>query len=78
MSGSVNKKEAFSRAVIDAQFKDIGWNLTDGQSVHYEYYLTDGKFADYVLSDRHDRAMAVGASNTEFTKTLDRDYFSEE
>ena len=59
MSGNVNKKEAFSRVVIDAQIKDVGWNLTDGQSVRYEYQLPDGTFADYVLSDRHGRAMAV-------------------
>ncbi|MCU7838973.1 MAG: DEAD/DEAH box helicase family protein [Candidatus Thiodiazotropha sp. (ex Troendleina suluensis)] len=59
MSIQSNKKEAFSRIVIDAQLKDVGWNLTDGQSVRYEYQLPDGTFADYVLSDRHGRAMAV-------------------
>ncbi|MEW8692244.1 MAG: DEAD/DEAH box helicase family protein [Candidatus Thiodiazotropha endolucinida] len=59
MSRNVNKKEAFSRVVIDAQLKDVGWDLTDGQSVRYEYQLPDGTFADYVLSDRHGRAMAV-------------------
>ncbi len=25
------EKEALSRVVIDAQLKDVGWNLTDGQ-----------------------------------------------
>ncbi len=59
MSGHNNKKEAFSRVVIDAQLNDVGWDLTDGQSVRYEYQLPDGTFADYVLSDRHGRAMAV-------------------
>jgi len=59
MGGNVNRKEAFSRVVIDAQLKDVGWNLTDGQSVRYEYQLPDGTYADYVLSDRHGRAMAV-------------------
>ncbi len=59
MSDYSNKKEAFSRVVIDAQLKDVGWNLTDGQSVRYEYKLPDGTFADYVLSDRYGRAMAV-------------------
>lgn len=53
------QKEAFSRVVIDAQLDDVGWNLTDGQSVRYEYQLPDGTFADYVLSDRHGRAIAV-------------------
>jgi len=57
MIGYNNKKEAFSRVVIDAQLKDVGWDLTDGQSVRYEYQLPDGTFADYVLSDRHGRAV---------------------
>jgi type I restriction enzyme R subunit len=59
MSLPDNLKEAFSRVVIDAQLNDVGWNLTDGQSVRYEYQLPDGTFADYVLSDRHGRAIAV-------------------
>lgn len=53
------QKEAFSRVVIDAQLEDVGWNLTDGHSVRFEYQLPDGTFADYVLCDRHGRAMAV-------------------
>ncbi len=60
MSGDSIIKEAFSRVVIDAQLKDVGWNLTDGQSVRYEYQLPDGTFADYVLSDRHGRARVEG------------------
>ena len=32
---------AFSRAKIDAQLTDVGWNLTDGCSVHFEYTLGD-------------------------------------
>ena len=59
MTPPAGDKEAFSRVVIDAQLKDVGWDLTDGQSVRYEYQLPDGTFADYVLSDRHGRAMAV-------------------
>lgn len=59
MSPSAGQKEAFSRVVIDAQLSDVGWNLTDGQSVRYEYRLPEGTYADYVLSDRHGRAMAV-------------------
>jgi type I restriction enzyme R subunit len=46
LSPSGGQKEAFSRVVIDAQFNDVGWNLTDGQSVRYEYQLPDGTFAD--------------------------------
>ena len=57
MSPSGGQKEAFSRVVIDAQLNDVGWNLTDGQSVRYEYQLPNGTFADYVLSDRHGRAI---------------------
>lgn len=51
--------EAFSRVVIDAQLSDAKWNLTDGRSVRYEYALPNGKQADYVLNDRHGRALAV-------------------
>jgi type I restriction enzyme R subunit len=51
--------EAFSRVVIDAQLKDAGWNLTDGRSARFEYVLPDGTKADYVLNDRHGRALAV-------------------
>ncbi len=59
MTPQVGQKEAFSRVIIDAQLDDVGWNLTDGQSVRYEYQLPDGTFADYVLCDRHGRIMAV-------------------
>lgn len=59
MSGPKNRKEAFSRVVIDDQLRDAGWNLTDGTSVRYEYRLPDGTYADYVLCDRHGRALAV-------------------
>jgi type I restriction enzyme R subunit len=51
--------EAFSRVVIDAQLRDAKWNLTDGRSVRYEYVLPDATKADYVLGDRHGRALAV-------------------
>jgi type I restriction enzyme, R subunit len=51
--------EAFSRVVIDAQLRDAKWNLTDGRSVRYEYVLSDGTKADYVLGDRRGRALAV-------------------
>ena len=37
--------EAFSRVVIDALLADVGWNLTDGRTVRYEYVLPDGIFA---------------------------------
>ena len=51
--------EAFSRVVIDAQLRDAQWKLTDGRSVRFEYVLSDGTKADYVLSDRYGRIMAV-------------------
>lgn len=51
--------EAFSRAKIDAQLTDVGWPLTDGRSVRFEYVLPDGTKADYVLCDRHGRSLAV-------------------
>jgi type I restriction enzyme R subunit len=51
--------EAFSRAKIDALLADVGWNLTDGKSVHFEYRLPDGTRADYVLCDRRGHPVAV-------------------
>lgn len=51
--------EAFSRVVIDALLEDVGWKLIDGVSVRYEYPLADGTRADYLLSDRHGRGLAV-------------------
>jgi type I restriction enzyme R subunit len=51
--------EAFSRAVIDGLLKDQGWNLTDGLSVRFEYTLSDGTRADYLLCDRNGRGLAV-------------------
>jgi type I restriction enzyme R subunit len=51
--------EPFSRVKIDAQLKDVGWNLTDGRGVRFEYVLPDGTKADYLLCDRHGRGMAV-------------------
>ncbi len=59
MTPPTGPEEAFSRVVIDAQLKDVGWDLTDGRSVRYEYQLPDGTYADYVLCDRHGRAAAV-------------------
>jgi type I site-specific restriction endonuclease len=51
--------EAFSRALIDAQLAEAGWKVTDGVSIRFEETLSDGKRADYVLCDRHGRALAV-------------------
>lgn len=51
--------EAFARIRIDRLLKDVGWRLTDGHSVRYEYPLGDGGKADYVLCDRQGRALAV-------------------
>lgn len=59
MPSADKKNEAFSRVVIDDLLKDVGWNLVDGHSVRYEYQLPDGTRADYVLTDRHGRALAV-------------------
>lgn len=59
MTNSTAAPEAFSRVVIDAQLKDAGWTLTDDRSVRFEVMLADGTKADYVLGDRHGRALAV-------------------
>lgn len=55
----MNKNEAFSRVVIDAQLADQGWDVQDPNSVRYEVVLEDGTRADYVLCDRHGRSLAV-------------------
>jgi type I restriction enzyme R subunit len=55
----VRRTEAFSRALIDAQLGEAGWKVTDGVSVRFEDTLGDGTRADYVLCDRHGRALAV-------------------
>lgn len=59
MNTHMGKKEASSHVAIDAQIGDVGWDLTDGQSVRYEYQLPDGTYADYVLSARHSCTMEV-------------------
>jgi type I restriction enzyme R subunit len=55
----MNKNEAYSRVVIDAQLADQGWDVQDPNSVRYEVVLGDGTRADYVLCDRHGRSLAV-------------------
>ncbi len=51
--------EAFSRVKIDAQLKDRGWDVLNPNAVRFEYVLPDRTKADYVLCDRHGRALAV-------------------
>lgn len=51
--------EAFSRVQIDALLKSQGWDTVDLNSVRFEVVLPDGTRADYVLCDRHGRAIAV-------------------
>lgn len=55
----MTQSEAFSRVRIDAQLEDAGWDVRSGRSVRFEYRLPDGTRADYVLCDRHGRALAV-------------------
>ena len=51
--------EAFSRVRIDAQLRDQGWDVLNPNAVRFEYMLPDRTKADYVLCDRHGRALAV-------------------
>lgn len=51
--------EAFARIKIDRQLKAVGWNLEDGKSIHFEYLLSNGTKADYVLCDRDGRPLAA-------------------
>ena len=54
-----NKNEAFARVKIDSLLAAQGWNTQDTNAVRFEVPMPDGKRADYVLCDRHGRAMAV-------------------
>jgi type I restriction enzyme R subunit len=45
--------------LIDAQLADAGWKIGDGVSVRFEYPLSDGTRADYLLCDRDGRGLAV-------------------
>lgn len=63
--------EAFSRAVIDSQLADQGWKVTDGISVRFEYTLSDGKRADYLLCDRHGKGLAVIEAKRSTTNAAD-------
>jgi type I restriction enzyme R subunit len=47
----VTTNEAFLRVKIDAQLKEQGWEVTNPNSVRFEYELPDGTKADYVLCD---------------------------
>lgn len=51
--------ETFSRAKIDAQLKDQGWDVLDTSAVRFEVVLPDKTRADYVLCDRNGRSLAV-------------------
>ena len=51
--------EAFARVKIDALLAAQDWNIQDTNAVRFEAPMPDGKRADYVLCDRHGRAMAV-------------------
>lgn len=51
--------EAFSRVKIDAMLKDVGWHIDDGITVRFEYVLSDGTKADYVLCNRRGHPIAV-------------------
>lgn len=51
--------EAFARVKIDALLAAQGWNTQDTNAVRFEVVMPDGKRADYVLCDRHGRALAV-------------------
>lgn len=54
-----SNNEAFARVKIDTLLAAQGWNTQDTNAVRFEVPMPDGKRADYVLCDRHGRAMAV-------------------
>lgn len=56
----MNDNEARARVLIDTQLADLGWDIHDSNAVRYEVALPDRDgFADYVLCDRHGRALAA-------------------
>lgn len=55
----MKKNEAFSRVVIDALLRAQGWDIENLNCVRFEYVLPDGTKVDYVLCDRHGRALAI-------------------
>lgn len=70
MTRASGTTEVFSRAVIDAQLQDVGWNPKDGQSVRYEYPLPDSTRADYVLYESYGRTTgAIFAKSNEIGLT---------
>ncbi len=56
----MSTNEAFSRVAIDAQVRDQGWEVENPNAGRYEYVLPDQTKADYVLCDRHGRALGCG------------------
>lgn len=67
----MSQTEAFARALIDAQLKDQGWNISDGISVRYEYTLADGDRADYLLCGREGRGLAIVEAKRESINAAD-------
>ena len=55
----MSANEAFSRGFIDSLLIDQGWNIADGSRVRFEFKLTDGKRADYLICDPNGRGLAV-------------------
>lgn len=50
--------EAYSRAVIDQNLKDLGWNILDNNQVVFEDHGVAGR-ADYVLKDKMGKPIAL-------------------
>ena len=59
--------EAFARVKIDELLRDAGWRLTDGQSIRFEYSLSSGGRAHYVLFLQFQTAFAEHAQRIEAT-----------
>lgn len=50
--------EAFSRILIDRALQDSDWDLLDSKQVQFEIHTQNGR-ADYILKDKHGRALCV-------------------
>ena len=55
----MSMNEAFARVNIDTLLAAQGWDTQDTNAVRFEVVMPDGTRADYVLCDRHGRAIAV-------------------
>ena len=63
--------EAFARTLTDAQLNNQHWQISAGTSARYEYMLPNGDRADYMLSRREGRELAIVEAKRERINAAD-------